>query len=53
MSKIRIVEFFPFTVERQGGEITETSNAEIEIVLDVYHAIIKIFNDNARIKSCK
>ena len=51
MSLFYQVENFPFTVERENGDITPILITEWQLIKNTYTKIENIFNDNARIKS--
>lgn len=53
MSIFYHVENFPFTVERENGDITPTTPKDKQIIQMTYLKLENIFNDNIRIKSCK
>ncbi len=46
-------EHFPFTHETTKGDIIITSDKQMQTVVKVYSQLDAIFNDNARIKSCR
>jgi hypothetical protein len=53
MSLFYKVENFPFTVERENGDITPATIKDKQVIQMTYLKLENIFNDNARIKSCK
>ena len=50
MSIFDKIEQFPFTVERECGAITETTDIELRLCFDTYLKLKTIFNDNVWIK---
>lgn len=53
MSIFYKVENFPFTVERENGEITPLTIKDKQTIQIAYLKLENIFNDNSRIKLCK
>ena len=49
MSIFDKIEQFPFTIERECGDITETTDLELRLCFDTYRKLELIFNDNVRI----
>lgn len=53
MSIFYKVENFPYTIERENGDITPATDRDKAIIPLTYLKLENIFNDNARIKLCK
>jgi hypothetical protein len=50
MSLFYRVENFPYTIERENGDITPATNKDKSIIPLVYLKLEKIFNDNAQVR---
>lgn len=53
MSLFYTVENFPFTIERENGDITPATIKDKQVITMTYIKLENIFNDSTRIKSCK
>ena len=50
MSLFYRVENFPYTIERENGDITPTTDRDKSVIVLTYLKLENIFNDNARIE---
>ena len=50
MSIFYRVENFPYTIERENGDITPATDKDKQVIMLTYLKLENIFNDNARIK---
>lgn len=50
MSIFYHIENFPYTIERENGEITSVTDKDKQVIICTYLKLENIFNDNSRIK---
>ncbi len=53
MSLFYRIENFPYTIEREDGSITPSTDTDKQVITLTYIKLENIFNDNARIKLWK
>ena len=47
------VENFPFTIERENGDITPATDKDKSVITITYLKLENIFNDNAQVRICR